>query len=144
MLGHIVKYIPGIAIVCILAGCGERVESVTILNYKGPRYEIVLDYSELSAGGPCTGPQLPSRYQSKYYLYVDKIEGTLASSEVILTHEKDGINEPWPQSNLKGAVNFSDGVITINLLVPHYRQDSTIEKYVEFRYNGKYTYHLKQ
>ncbi|HEX3135068.1 MAG TPA: hypothetical protein VHX44_16000, partial [Planctomycetota bacterium] len=44
-------------------------------------------------------------------------------------HERGMLEYPWPQSNLRGEVRFSDHQIAIDLQVPWYEDGNTIKQF---------------
>lgn len=124
----------------MLSGCVSRYPASDIAHVqqvKPDRYEIRLDYFEWVAGGPCN-IAFPRKIKVQDWLYVTQMEGTLEASSIILTHERGKTEYPWPQSALRGSLVFTSGSVQVNLQIPQYRQDSSIEKYVPYRLNGSY------
>jgi len=78
-------------------------------------------------------------FESSHWIYSNLKTGKINSSDIILTYERNETEYPWPQSKLKGFIEFSNDSLLINLKKPYYADGSNEPKYwVDYEYNGKY------
>ena len=126
----------------LLMGCAQyqTTSEAYVSEYAKGGYEIRLDAMELVAGGPCN-ITFPRHISISHWLYVTEINGNIQANCLVLTYDKDKVEHPWIQSDLRGLVMFSSGRMHVELECPVYNRNS-IDHYVPYPLNGDYS--LKQ
>jgi len=138
--------IPAIFLVLLLVGCGESLKRSPIAHAsRDPQhgYEIQLDCSYSSMGGPCNFPQMPHRVSESHWIYTDRIEGQVSTNHLILTYERGKTEYPWPQEALRGTVTFTNGYMHVDLQTPIFADGTNVSSYVPYRLNGDYKLEIK-
>jgi hypothetical protein len=101
------------------------------------RYEIELQGVEWSAGGPCNFPQVPHKTALSHWIYTPAITGEIPADRLILTYERAQIQ--FPQTDLRGSIQFQGKKMCVSLKCPDYRDDGTIDHYTGYELNGFYS-----
>ncbi len=122
-----------------LAGCAtHRTSSVaTVRRDAQNRYEIELHGVEWSAGGPCNFPQMPHRTSMSHWIYTPTLSGVVPADRVILTYER--AQTQFPQTDLRGSIQFMSNNLRVSLKCPCYRDDGKIDHYTAYEFNGTYS-----
>ncbi len=130
--------------VAMLAGCSERRSSSVAhaARESSGGYEIRLDATEWSLGGPCN-ITTPHKIAESHWIYTDTIQGTVAATNLVLTYERGKTEYPWPQSALRGSVTFSDGWLHVALERPVYVDGVSVDHYDRYPLNGDYKLEVK-
>jgi hypothetical protein len=140
------RRISAIFLVVLLTGCGNDLKRAQVaLVSRDPRhgYEIRLDCSYRSFGGPCNLTFPPQRVSESHWIYTDKVDGEISTNHLILTYERGKTEYPWPQEALRGTVKFSNGHMRVALQTPIFRQDDSIARYEAYKLNGDYKLEMR-
>lgn len=83
----------------------------------------------------------PSKFEfdASDWIYLNDVSSTVNFDKLILTHERNKTERPWCQSNLKGYLKFKKDSVSINLILPEYKNEDTIvDGWSNYKYNGTY------
>ena len=132
-------FIICVVILLVSLTSGRHVEKRAIVSkIADGRFEIALNYSAWSFGGPCTFSVIPKYYRASEWLYVNSLSGELPANNIILTYERGKTEDPWPQSALHGAISIDKNVLKVNLQTPNYKDGVNIDHYDSYVLNGTY------
>jgi hypothetical protein len=129
MFGALVLFV----ILYLASHRGQHVAHVTRDAQRG--YEIRLDTSELSFGGPCNFPTMPHRIQGADWIYTRTTNGVVRADQLSLSHGKDPFYR-WTQEALRGTITFTGGQMKVEFQVPNFDQQGTLVRYERYQHNG--------
>ncbi|HSU53527.1 MAG TPA: hypothetical protein VLT36_05680 [Candidatus Dormibacteraeota bacterium] len=125
------RRLPIILAALLLTGCGKDVKRSPVVRVsRDPKhgYEIELDCSYRSFGGPCNFPQMPHRISESHWIYTDRIEGEVSTNHLILTYERGKTEPPWPQEALQGRIRFANNYLHVDLQLPYFADGTNITR----------------
>jgi len=99
------------------------------------KFEIEIHAQVSSSGSPCNPRCFPARVEDRHWIYVDRLDGTIPASDLVLTYERGKFD--FPQSALKGSITISHDVLTVALQRPYY-VTNTVDHYTPYPYNGRF------
>jgi hypothetical protein len=128
----------------LLAGCSLHPASsmAVVTRDSQNRYEIRLDATGWSGGGPCNISFVPRRYYESHWIYTTTIEGKLSTNQFILTRQRGKTEYPWDEK-ASGTVTFTNGRMHVALGLPYFRDDGNVSHYVPYKLNGDYSLELR-
>jgi hypothetical protein len=131
-------------IVAMLTGCAERRSSSVAYVSRQPsgKYEIRLDATQWSLGGPCN-LTAPHKIPESHWIYTDTVQGIVPATNLVLTYERGKTEFPWPQSDLRGSITFSDGQLHIGFERPVCVDGVSVDHYERYPLNGSYKVEVK-
>ncbi|MEQ1793783.1 MAG: hypothetical protein ABL970_06275 [Nitrospira sp.] len=79
------------------------------------------------------------KWDRSYWIYTNKVDGKIPSSELILTPQWRCVESPWIYRKLMGYVEFGSGKIIVALDLAEYDSDGIVNGYSPMDANGTYT-----
>jgi hypothetical protein len=141
------RLVPAIFLVLLLAGCGDgfkRSPVAHIVSDQQHGYEIELDYSYRSFGGPCNFPLKPQTISESDWVFTQTTNGVVSADQLTLWHGKSPKDEyGWSQQALRGSLTFTNGYIHVAFQVPDYRDDDSIRHHDPYNLNGDYKLEMR-
>jgi hypothetical protein len=139
-----VRCITILSVIWLLTGCStHRASSMAVVTRDSQnRYEIRLDATGWSAGGPCNISFVPRRFYESHWIYTTAIEGKVSTNQFILTRERGKTEYPWDEK-ASGTITFANGHMHVALGLPYFRDDGTVSHYVPYKLNGDYKVELR-
>ncbi len=114
-------------------------QKVVIRNSDNYKFEIQIIVHNEGRGNIHTFDLSKYEFESSHWIYLNSKRGKINASDIILTYERNETEYPWPQSKLKGYIEFSNDSLFINLKKPYYADGSNEPNYwVDYEYNGRY------
>jgi hypothetical protein len=127
----------------LISGCGSvspKIDHVASAKQLADgTYQIDLRYTKTISGGPCFNSSFFKSTTYHYYdsLYVKSLEGTLRADQITVKTGGQGVAS-WNIEHLRGAVVFTNGMMTVRLEQPDYPDGVNIKGYIPFYLNGAY------
>lgn len=127
------------ALLSVLVGCARSEAVSTFISTTATHDEFVLSAKFVGAGGPCTGPQLPNRYESSDWLYLPKgARGKLRVEDIVVTNERSDLAGPSRKKFISGSVEYDGSTMRVDLLQPKFDQAGKIVGEQAYKHNGTY------
>ncbi|WP_430406828.1 hypothetical protein [Fluviicola sp.] len=103
------------------------------------KYEIELPVHHEGRGNMHQLDASKYSFNESHWLYLNRKDNKVNHTDIVLTPERNKVDYPYRQSNLKGFILFKFDSIMIRLLVPHYiDQDTIVDEWNNYEYNGNY------
>ena len=81
------------------------------------------------------------KFYDSHWIYSESDSSIVYFDKLVLTYKKNKTESPWKQSKLRGYIEFQIDSLSINLTVPVYKdQDTTVDGWADYKYNGTYSY----
>lgn len=127
----------------LISGCGSvspKIDHVaSAKQFADGTYRIDLRYTKTISGGPCFNSSFFKSTTYHYYdsLYVKSLKGKVSADQITV---KAGGQEgaSWNIEHLRGAVVFTNGMMTVRLEQPDYPDGVHIKGYIPYYLNGAY------
>jgi hypothetical protein len=140
------KTCVGTIILCsvIISGCCQRTTAYGFVNVKKInaeryKYEIEIPY-HFEGRGNIHAPFDLSKYEQEtaVWIYINKTNGKIDANDLALTDYKGKVDYPWPQTDLRGYLEFTGDILILNFQVPYYKETETPDHWEPYKFNGKY------
>lgn len=134
--------IIGLVLTLCITSCyhKEEVASELILR-KSKKYNYELELLVHHEGRGNIHQLDASKYsfEESSWLYFDQDTGKVYAKDLVVTSKRNETDSLYRKFNLKGFVQFSKDSIQIRLITPHYiDQDTIIDEWTDYEYNGSY------
>lgn len=124
----------------LLSGCyrSENVQSELVLRKSDKlKYEIEIPIHYEGRGNAHQSDPSKYKFDDSDWLYTNKMHGKIYSEELVLTYERNKVDRPYCQSNLRGFIKIDTDSILIQLKIPVYEDQDTIpDAWLSYKHNG--------
>lgn len=135
------RIISIIFILCLVSCYDKKTiqRELTVRKSTLYKYEIEIPVKHKTRGNVHQFDLSEDEFTEFYWLYSDRIDSIVHSSELVLTTHRNQTKYPYCQSQLKGHVRFYNDSIELALKVPVYSDSDTIaDSWTNYEHNGRY------
>lgn len=141
MTNYIV-YAVLLSVFLTLTGCYQKESdssSVRLKRLNGGEFEVEIPIHIEWRGNIHQLDASKCSFEESVWLYINAHDKIVSYENLVLTNEKGKLTFPWRQSNLRGFVRLSRDSLTIQLILPVYKDtDTLVDGWSPWDHNGNY------
>ena len=120
------KFVILLISIFVLSSCYQNTTpylDATVQDSDIRKYEIEIKYHIEGRGNIHSYSFSKWEYDRSVWIYVESLFGVIGAKDIELTHDRGKIERPYRQSNMRGTIEFKNGVMILALKMPRYSND---------------------